>query len=155
MTRTLIAIAVALVALPALLASSAEACISCNYVPEVARTPAPPPSAYRSYSKKKPHIDRWLSKGAPAQKRSVAKSQPPKSKPSPRKVDTAKAPATEQKSASDPRGSGTDDASEAASSGSTSSDTADDVAEKPKVAERSGCVKFFPSIGKTLAVPCE
>ena len=37
MTRKIFAIATALLAAPALFASAAEACISCEYVPEVVR----------------------------------------------------------------------------------------------------------------------
>jgi len=145
MKRTMLAIAAALLAAPLLFVSAAQACISCNYVPEVARTPSAPASAYadRGYAKKRVNIDRWLSRTAPAQK-SVAKSVPAARKAATAKTETAKnAPAAKQPEAED------NTADAPATEGEA------DPADKPKVAESVGCVKFFPSIGKTLPVPCE
>ncbi len=84
MTRTLLATAAALAAATTLFGSAANACISCEYVPEVVRNsqtsnPAPSVKA-RSYAEPE---------RARPSKRNLVKRAPPKSEPAAKKVDTA------------------------------------------------------------------
>jgi hypothetical protein len=93
LTRTLLAIAAAALIAPALLASTAEACISCEYVPEVVRnhtTDNPAPRAERSYEPKVYKKER-SSKATEERKSRPAKNRVVKSQPAAEPVKTAKA----------------------------------------------------------------
>ncbi|WP_296202446.1 hypothetical protein, partial [uncultured Hyphomicrobium sp.] len=86
-TRSALAIAIAVISGATLLASAAEACISCNYVPEVVNTPVPGAQKAKPNRVAKPKRVPSQEYGArPSQKR-VAK-RPPAAKDAPE----AKAP---------------------------------------------------------------
>jgi len=164
-TRKILAIATALLAAPMLLASAAEACISCEYVPEVVKgsqtsTPAKPYVKERARAVVKQRNTRA------AKKRSV--------EPAAKKVETAEpAPVKTQTNNENSTIAGAAEAavtetatvepnavrSESSSIALASTDVAatESVAETAKeAAAKSGdCKKFFPSAGMTLTVPCE
>ena len=171
MTRTILAIATALLAAPTLFASAAEACISCSYVPEVLHSSSTShePSHYakeRAYTADKERSAR------PAKR--VVKSEPVA-----KKVETAKAAPTETQSENENSTISTatldtigtnakkDETAKTApiktqaeNENSTISTAAlVDAEETPikeaKVDKNVGCKKFFPTVGMTLTVPCE
>lgn len=112
MTRTIFAIGTALLAATTFFASAAEACISCNYVPEVLHTPVKGSAAKRApkrtyvankeqaarpakkrIAKAAPaHKKAIVAKAAPVKKQTVAKAEPTKkvtvAKAEPAKKDT-------------------------------------------------------------------
>ena len=83
MTRKFLALAAALLAAPALFASAAEACISCEYVPEVVRG-SQTSDAPRSYARERSYVAER--ERAPAKKR-IVRSEPVVKQ----QVDTAEA----------------------------------------------------------------
>ena len=135
MNRTILASALAVISATTFFASAAEACISCNYVPEVVNTPSP-------------HDAKRF------QKKRVIVAQPQRAAPSkqPKKVEIAKAVApksVEPKQADIPSESKTISTAALLEAG-------DKPAEEPQqVAQDVGCKKFFPTIGQTLTVPCQ
>jgi hypothetical protein len=167
MTRNLLAIATALLAAPALFASAAEACISCEYVPEVARSPAPSYAA-RPYVRERVYaVERQRSHRA---EKHIVKHEPIA-----KKVETAeRAPIkTQAKSENSSIASAAETAPETAkvdvkaaqSENSSISPASVKAAASEKAAvvattqEASAkpvdCRKFFPSVGMTVSVPCE
>ena len=165
MTRSILAIAAALVAAPALFASSAQACISCEYTPEVVRSSQTSDSAH--YVRERVYA---VERSAPAKKRIV------KSEPVAETVDTAEV-APIKKDAQNENSSISSVAEVAAtepakvepktakSENSSISVASTEVAPTEKAsaakttkeaaAKSVDCKKFFPSVGLTLSVPCE
>jgi hypothetical protein len=168
-TRKIVAIATALLAAPALFASTAEACISCEYTPEVVRgsQTSDAPAHYareRVYAVEREHIAR------PA-KRIV------RSEPVARTVDTAEtAPVkTEAKNENSsisltsttvavtetakvaPKAARSENSSISLASTEAAATAKAPVVEtvKEAAAKPVDCKKFFPSVGITLSVPCE
>ena len=82
-TRKFLALAATLLAAPALFASAAEACISCEYVPEVVRG-SQTSDATRSYARERSYVAER--ERAPAKKR-IVRSEPVVKQ----QVDTAEA----------------------------------------------------------------
>lgn len=159
MNRTSLAIAAALLSAATLFASSAQACISCNYVPEVVNTPHP------AHARKKRVIVAKEQAARPANKRiakvETAKAAPVARKAEPKKVETAAAePVQTQAVAETP--ATTEAPVERPVSASTllqggGAKPADKPAEDTKVAEAEpvGCKRFIPTAGVTISVPCE
>lgn len=166
MNRNILAIAAALVAAPALFASAAEACISCNYVPEVVKGHLTS-DAPRSYARERVYT---VERSAPAKKRIV------KSEPVAKSVDTAEAApvkteaknenssisATAQVAATEPakvepKAARNENSSISLASTEVAATAKAAVAETTKeaAAKPVDCKKFFPSVGLTLTVPCE
>ncbi len=168
MTRNILAIATALLAAPALFASAAEACISCNYVPEVVKG-SQTSDAPRSYAREHVYtVERERSRPA----KRIVKSAPTAKK----SVETAAtAPIkteakTENSSISSAAEVATTETAKVATKAAQSENSSISVAstdaagtEKAAVAETAkeaaakpvDCKKFFPSVGMTLTVPCE
>lgn len=182
MTRALIATATALIAASTLMSSAAQACLSCEYVPEVVREHATSPLAYgrgdnnvghgSSYSHEA-HVTysaraRFSSRDDDAPKaKKVAKidrsekrekvakvSKPEKSE----FVNVAKAEPVEKKATT--KVADTESSSITVASVSETKSAA--VVTKPKApdvseasAKPTDCKKFFASVGMTLTVPCE
>lgn len=174
MTRTILASATALLAATTLFTSAAEACISCDYVPEVVRNSqtsqgAKPAVKARAYTAEKKH------RTAPA--KSVVKSEPVA-----KAVETAKAVADEAQTENEnssitaaanvvptetaTKAAQTETATKAAQTENSSislasnEDAATEEAPVAKPAKEAAakpvdCKKFFPSVGMTLTVPCE
>jgi hypothetical protein len=174
MTRIL-AVATALLAAPTLFAPAAQACISCEYVPEVVRgsQTSDEPAHYareRSYTVPYPRERSYTVEREPSPrpiKRIV------RSESNARKVETAgpapvemqahneissiavEVPAT---SKIEPKA-----AQSESSSIAVASTEAAGIEKQPPVAPTGkqasakpvGCKKYFPSVGLTLTVPCE
>ncbi len=174
MNRTIIATAAALAAATTLFGSAANACISCEYVPEVVRSSSTLPHTGHYYSAapyERKSVERAaVERSAPAKKRIV------KSEPVAKKFDAAEtAPVTKQvtKQAKSESSSISTAATEPAKAepkaarneNSSISVASTEVAgaKKAEVAETTteaaarptDCKKFFPSVGMTLTVPCE
>jgi hypothetical protein len=160
-TRFVLAIALAIFSGATLLASAAEACISCNYVPEVVNTPVGPPKAAKPNRVAKPKrapAKEYVAR--PPQKR-VAK-RPPVTKDvkdaktpdtgtetvteAPPEADTGKTTPVERQTDTD-----------AATDTSTAAlaDPEPQQAQQPKAGEAGGCKKFSATAGTTVTVPCD
>ena len=169
MTRTILATATALVAAATLFTSAANACISCEYVPEVVRSSSTLPHTGHYYSakpyEKKEHA-------APA-KRRVVKSEPVAKKLNTAKIEriekaekkVAKIERAEPKAEKVAKAEPVETNKAAESESSSISLAANDAAatvkdtvtkvEKEAAAKPTDCKKFFASVGMTLTVPCE
>lgn len=149
MTRTAFTMVLAALATTTFFASAAEACISCNYVPEVVNTPSPHDA--KRFQKKRVIVAQPQRATPPAKQR-IAKSDP-----APKKVEAAKAvevakpietasiAPVESQPEIEPRRISTSSLLESRRA----------PAEETKVAQDVGCKKFFPTIGQTISVPCE
>lgn len=137
MTRTIFAIATALLSATTLFAPAAEACISCEYTPEVVSVGSKSHAA-KTYEKTSARL---------------AKERAAKAQMIARKVETAKAaPAATTKVAAVEA----QPANETKTISSASPVAAEAApAEETKVAVDVGCKKFVPAVGATVTVPCE
>lgn len=129
--------------------SAAQACISCNYVPEVVHTPvkgAPMKRAQKQRVAKEQvrPAKKRISKTAPV---AVAKAEPV-AKPAEKKIETATAAPAETTTPTEPRETPISVASVLDKKGMPADETTE-------VAQDVGCKKFFPAVGMTLSVPCE
>ena len=152
MTRRLIATAAALVAATTLLASGAQACISCEHVPPVVRSSSTLPhtghyyaaepyqNKARSAAAAKKRIVKSVTVAKPAKIAKAAKAEP---------VTIAKAEPVETNEAK------VDSESSSISVASTDVAAAAGETTKEAAAKPVDCKKFFPSVGMTLTVPCE
>ena len=166
MTRTILATA-ALLAATTLATTGAQACISCEYVPEVVRSSSTLPHtghyyAAEPYQKKRTIkaaiIDRPALRAAKAAKQAkFAKAESAKAEP----VKVAKAETVEKKV--EKKAEKTIAKVETENSSVTLASNAD-VATNAKApveettttaAKTTDCKKFFASVGMTLTVPCE
>ncbi len=184
MTRTILAFVTAFLAVATVFASAAEACISCEHVPVVARS-SPPSASAKRYTKKRVNRSTKRRKARTAKKRIVkrkttAKKRIAKRKITAKKVETAKnAPIkseTDNQNLTIPTASldnnaivetkvMPEDEPKTSSYGGcmTNGKTLSVgcvVAEagprhEPKMTENLGCRRFFPTVGMTLTVPCE
>jgi hypothetical protein len=159
MTRTILASATALLAATTLFGSAAQACLSCEYVPEVVRghqtsDAARPYAAVRVYTAQTEHTSR------PAKKRIVSETVD-------KNLNTAAAaPITPEAKTENSSITGAETAkADAANENSSISLASTDAAgtEKPAAAKAEqeaaakpvDCKKFFASVGMTLTVPCD
>lgn len=138
MHRTILTIATALLASSTLMTSGAEACISCNYRPEVADTPV---SGQSFRAKKRTYV---AVAPKPAKKRIAKNLPPPKKQAAPKRVAIAKAEPVKKATETAP----VNKVAEAVTP------AADDAPAETKVADL-GCSKFIATVGTTVAVPCE
>ena len=166
MTRTILATA-ALLAATTLATTGAQACISCEYVPEVVRSSSTLPHtghyyAAEPYQKKrtiKAAIDRPVIRAAKinnkaniAKAESAAKSEPVKiSKAEPIEKIEKKAEKTIAKVETE------NSSVTLASNADVATNAKAPVEEKTATtaAKTTDCKKFFASVGMTLTVPCE
>ena len=159
MTRTVLATAAALIAAGTLFTSAAEACISCEYVPEVVRSSSTLPHtghyyAADSYTKKSRsavEARKRIVKAEPVAKVNIAKAD---------KVERTETKAEKKVAKADAAETTKDVDSESSSISLASNDVAavkDTVAKVTKeiAAKPTDCKKFFASVGMTLTVPCE
>ncbi|MCC7252310.1 hypothetical protein [Hyphomicrobium sp.] len=150
MTRTILSLATALFAATAL-TSAAEACISCEYVPEVVHSK---PAGTKTYTKKRIHA---AGKERAAPSKRVVKTQTVKKVDTTKKVETAKKaePAAKVETVE------TAPAAETTSErGRVSTATLLEMGgraqtEEPEATTDAGCTKFFPATGQVMQVPCE
>ena len=151
-TRFTLSVATVLFAFATLLASGANACIPCNYRPEVADTPA---------KKVKPQRPAAATVKRPA-KKNVAK----RPRPTPPAVAAPRAPATTTETAKAPEAevdtgktTSIQGQTGAESAGDTTAALADDhgaaANDPPPASTSGGCRKFSATAGTTVSVPCE
>jgi hypothetical protein len=157
-----IAATAALIAAGTLLSSGAQACLSCEYVPEVVRPHATSPLAYGRGDNAVSHG----SSGGYSVKRRVAKSEPVAKSVKAAKVEKQDKPAkiakvTKSESVKVAKAEPVE-ATPAESENSAITVAAADtavkeapVAKAETAAKATDCKKFFASVGMTLTVPCE
>jgi hypothetical protein len=171
MCRTILAIVTALLAVTTVFASAAEACISCEHVPVVARSSSTSHGAkrhknrrvYRSTTKRKARTakKRIVRRKTTAKKRIVrrkttAKKRIVRRKTTAKKVETAKTAPV--KSDMDNQNSTISTASLRNSYAGCKTLSVGCVVAKARPSEKTknlGCKKFLPSVGMTLTVPCK
>jgi hypothetical protein len=151
MTRTILAIATAFLAVLTVFASAAEACISCEHVPVVARSSSTSYTATR-YTKKRFYARSIARAKARARARAIAAAR---AKAKARAIAAAKAAAAEDVELAETAAIENSTISTASLDKSETIDTEETLTEEPKVNRNVGCKKFFPSVGMTLTVPCE
>lgn len=138
MTRTVLAAAVAVIATATSFATSAEACISCEYVPEVVNTPV----RGKPYQKKRIAVAAKPADVALSKQKRLAKPAPVTREAAAAKVDETATQTQEARPAKPISTAALLEAKPAA-------------ARHPEVVADLGCKKFFATIGQTLTVPCE
>jgi hypothetical protein len=169
MTRNILATATVL-AVAAFASSGAQACISCEYVPEVVRSSSTLPHtghyySANAYNKKRAVraaiVSRQqlkaakiakIEKSEPAKVAKITKSEPTVAKAEPIEKKVAKVAKADDKSVESENSSVSiaSAADVAATVKSAVEETAKQVTAKP-----TDCKKFFASVGMTLTVPCE
>jgi hypothetical protein len=172
-TCNFLATAAALLAAGTLFTSAAEACISCEYVPEVVRSSSTLPHTGHYYAAE-PYAKKAARVAVEPRKR-IVRSEPVAKKLNTAKADrsdkveraeakvekaeraekaekkVAKAEPTETKKVAETENSSISLASnDTASVKDTVAKAAKEVSAKP-----TDCKKFFASVGMTLTVPCE
>jgi hypothetical protein len=176
MNRNILAIATALLAAPALFASAAQACISCEYVPEVVRSSSTLPHTGHYYAAEPYAAKERVTRPAKRSFVSEPVAKFVKREPVAKTVDTAEtvetAPvkkvaknenssisAAAQVATTEPA---KDEPKVARNESSSISLASTEVAAPAKVentkeaaAKPVDCKMFFPSVGITLSVPCE
>ncbi len=158
MTKIILAIATAFLAVMTVFASAAEAgCISCEHVPVVVRGSLTSDTATR-YKKKRFYARSIAKAKARARARAIAAAR---AKAKARAVAAARAKAKAKaiaaaKAATEQR---LDDENSTISTASLGNDETIETAamanDEPMVSSNVGCKKFFPTVGMTLTVPCE
>ncbi len=154
MNRTILTIAAAALSAGTLFGSAAQACISCEYVPEVVHTPVGGKSfAAKRVEKKRVYVAAKELPARPVKKQSIAKAEPVAKKVdvAPKKLETAKAAPAETTTA-EPKPVSTATLLE---TGKTKAEPAPAPAETEKKVADLGCKKFIPTAGVTISVPCE
>jgi hypothetical protein len=144
MTRTILSVAAALFGATTFLTSAAEACISCEYVPEVVRAGERSHKA-RTYKTKRVYVADKPQMARPAPKR-VAKAETARKAEAPKKAEVAEAAPAETPSKTEKPMS---------TAALLDVGPAPKAEEKPEVVADVGCKRFFATIGQTLTVPCE
>lgn len=145
MTRTILAAAAALFAAAVIFVPAAEACISCNYTPEVVHSPAKP------QAKRPPKArDATADKARPAKKR-IAKTPPP-AQPAP--TEEAEAPKAAEPTQETVH---VDTPAEVAPSGSATAALNQQAARaaEPEPEAEVGCKRYSAQAGTTVTVPCD
>ena len=163
MTRTILAIATAFLAVMTIFASAAEACISCEHVPVVVRGSQTSDTATR-YTKKRFYARSIAKAKARARARAIAAAR---AKAKARAIAAAKAKAKAKAIAAAEAAAAqevelaeaTDNENSTISTASLDNDepveTEVEAKDEPKTSSNVGCKKFFPTVGMTLTVPCE
>lgn len=145
MTRTVLAAATALFAALTLLIPAAEACISCNYTPEVVHSPAKP------QAKRAPKArDATADRARPAKKR-IAKTPRPAQPPPTEEAEAPEAAESTQETVQ------VDTQAEVApSSSATAALNQQGVrAAEPEPEAEVGCKRYSAQAGTTVTVPCD
>jgi hypothetical protein len=177
MIRTILILAVALLIWRPLFVTPAAACISCNYTPEVAKSPHPGGKARKRAVKERPARKRAPARqiavpkkdrgqnnvaaketaapvkdaAADAAAQDVAKQEPVETYTASKKPSAAPAdPVDEQSDTRPSMQASTATPSPAAGA----SDTAKPI-EEAKAPGELGCKKFIPTAGITISVACE
>lgn len=165
MARIFLAIATALFATASLLGSPAEACISCEYTPEVVNTPNPnakgkPPKRHQARQKQRSPAKSHTARKAPPAR---AKAQQAKSAPAAARVpEVAKVePATGSEPAPETAATAPAETGPRLTGSSAlmqrSIPQKDEPDPEPVAAAEAeqACKKFVPAVGAMVSVPCE
>lgn len=161
MARNILALGTAFFVAASVFGSAAQACISCNYVPEVVNTPVRSQAALGASKKQRAYAANakkeraarkpttQIAKAAPASKTTVvAKAEPAKTVESTAKI-------TKDSAASAPVETLKDVPVSVASVIERKELALNDVKDEAAAVADVGCKKFFPAVGMTLTVPCE
>lgn len=167
MTRIVLAIATALFATATLFTGTAEACISCEYTPQVVNTPNP-------NAKRKPKSSQGVraQQMAPAAAKAAKLRQQAKAKAEARaraearakaaaarhKAAVAKAePAADEVAKAKPESEGTETGPRLTGSSALMQQSIPQEKDEPVAAADAehACKKFVPAVGATVSVPCE
>ena len=151
MTRTILAIVTAFLAVTTVFASAEAGCLSCEHVPVVVRGSLTSDTATR-YTKKRFYARSIAKAKARARARAIAAAR---AKTKAKALAVAKAAAAKEVELSEPIDTENSTISTASLDKSETSDTEETTIEEPKVNKNVGCKKFFPTVGMTLTVPCE
>jgi len=172
MNRSTLCIATAFLALPTLFASTAQACISCEYTPEVVRSSSTTYEGPGSYSHQRSYaverVER-VERVRPAKRiiKTTTARNNDDDKPAKVKEQTARvtppAPAVEQVATTEPakiekKPENNENSSISVASAKVAEVDPAPAVETPKEianAKPAGCKKFFPAVGMTVSVPCE
>lgn len=158
MTRLTLSIATAVIAASAFFSPAAQACISCEYVPEVLK------AGEKKHARKQ---QLYVARPAPTPRKRIAKTPPARKSievakaPAPKKIQTVKAlapapaqPVETAKAA--PEGTAHEPTSKPISTASLIEAGGAGKTEEPQATDNAtSCKKFFPAVGMTLTVPCE
>ncbi len=164
MTRTILAIATAFLAVMTVFASAAEAgCLSCEHVPVVVRGSLTSDTATR-YTKKRFYARSIAKAKARARARAIAAARAKarakavaaaRAKAKAKAIAAAKAAAAEEVELAETPVIENSTISTASLDNDETIETAAMANDEPMVSSNVGCKKFFPTVGMTLTVPCE
>lgn len=161
MTRIILAIATVVFASASLFTTAAQACISCNYTPEVVNTPNPNAARrnkYKTNQAKKPR--------APAASKSARKKQPaaqapatqakakPAPAPAPREEAAKAEPVTDEVAKTE---TSTPESGPRLTGSSALMQHSIPKQEEPVTAAdaEGACKRFIPAVGATVSVACD
>ena len=162
MTKTILAIATAFLAVMTVFASAAEAgCISCEHVPVVVRGSLTSDTATR-YKKKRFYARSIAKAKARARARAIAAARAKAkaravaaARAKAKAIAAAKAAAAEEVELAETTDNENSTISTASLGNDETIETAAMANDEPMVSSNVGCKKFFPTVGMTLTVPCE
>jgi hypothetical protein len=164
-TRKIVAITAALLAAPALFASAAQACISCEYTPEVVRgsQTSDAPAHYareRVYAVERERVARPAKRIVRSEPVETADTAPVKTEANNENSSislTSTEVAVTEPAKIAPKAARSENSSISLTSTEAAATAKAPVAEtvKEAAAKPIDCKKFFPSVGITLSVPCE
>jgi hypothetical protein len=147
MTRSILTLAAAVVSATAFFAPAAQACISCEYTPEVVNTPV---YSHGDYYERRSRVRAVVKvRHIRPEREFVAIEREPRkveAKVEADPVDTTPV-ALKVNSENSSISTASVEKSEAPAVEKTAS-------VEPKVSQSVGCKKFFPTVGMTLTVPC-
>ena len=149
MARNILALGTAFFVAASVFGSAAQACISCNYVPEVVNTPVRGQAALGASKKQRAYA-------ANAKKERAARKPTTQiAKAAPVSKSTVAAKVTKEAAVPAPVETVKDVPVSVASVIERKELALNDVKEEAAAVADVGCKKFFPAVGMTLTVPCE
>jgi len=161
MTRTILAIVTAFLAVTTVFASAEAGCLSCEHVPVVVRGSLTSDTATR-YTKKRFYARSIAKAKARARARAIAAARAKAkaravaaARAKAKAIAAAKAAAAEEVELSETTDAENSTISTASLGNDETIETAAMANDEPMVSSNVGCKKFFPTVGMTLTVPCE
>ena len=161
MTRTILAIVTAFLAVTTVFASAEAGCLSCEHVPVVVRGSLTSDTATR-YTKKRFYARSIAKAKARARARAIAAARAKAkaravaaARAKAKAIAAAKAAAAEEVELSETTDTENSTISTASLGNDETIETAAMANDEPMVSSNVGCKKFFPTVGMTLTVPCE
>lgn len=152
MTRTLLAVAACLLVFLCLHAPAAQACVSCEYTPEVVHSPVKG-AAGKTFKR-----ERTYRKAAEQRKARPTKKQVVRKSPAPAAKPDEAAAQTEETATKTENSTKTVDGQDELAASTAALDAKDSAASEPAASDASkevGCKRFSPTAGTTVTVPCE